>query len=308
MRNPLSGPRRLAINRPRQPHFAPADASYTLVWPDAPPARPPLLRQFRAVRRGVSAVLWTLVAIPIQAVMIALPGRGKVVFARIYWAVFCRLIGMSVRVIGAPVPQGRRIVFAANHCSWLDIPVMGGQLEACFISKDEIARWPGISIVARLGRTIFVSRTRTTVDRERGDMRARLAEGDNLLLFPEGTSSDGSRVRPFRTAFFSITETEDEPPLVQPVSLVYDRLAGLPTGRGTRTRFSWFGDMNLARHFWQFAQGQGMRVTVLLHPPLEPAAFASRKALSNAAWDAVAGGAAALRQNRPVPPAQQASP
>ncbi len=299
MRNPLSGTRRLAINRPLQPNFAPADTSQSLVWPDDPPARPPLLRQIRALRRGVAAVLWTLVAVPIQAVMIALPGRGKVVFARLYWSVFSRLIGISVRVIGAPVPAGRRIVFAANHCSWLDIPVLGGRLEACFISKDEIARWPGVSIVAKLGRTIFVSRTRGTVDKERDDMRARLAAGDNLMLFPEGTSSDGSRVLPFRTAFFSIAEVGgDESPLVQPISLVYDRLAGLPTGRGTRTRFSWFGDMNLAQHFWQFAQGRGMRATILLHPPLEPAAFASRKALSNAAWDAVAGGAAALRQNR----------
>ena len=201
--------------------------------------------------------------------------------------------------------QGRRVIYAANHCSWLDIPVLGGRLEACFVSKDQIARWPGVSLVARLGRTVFVSRQRGATGRERDDMRARLAAGDDLLLFPEGTSSDGSRVMAFRSAFFSIAEADKAgigaPPLIQPVSVVYDRLGGLPTRRGTRAVFSWYGDMDLASHFWRFAQGHGMRATVLMHPPLDPAAFANRKVLAQAAWDAVAGGAAALRQNREEP-------
>jgi 1-acyl-sn-glycerol-3-phosphate acyltransferase len=272
------------------------------VWPDAISTPRRRLQQARAIRRGVLAVTWTLLACLVQAVMLALPGRGKVVFARLYWAGICRCIGLSVRRIGGP-PQrsqitGRRVVFVANHASWLDIPVLGGQLEACFVSKDEIAHWPGVSVVARLGRTVFVSRTRGATGRERDDMRSRLLAGDNLLLFAEGTSSDGSRVLPFRSAFFSVAAGED-PPLIQPVSVVYDRLAGLPTGRNRRPVFSWYGDMDLASHFWQFAQWTGQRATVLLHPPLDPRDFADRKALAQAAWNAVANGAAALRQNRP---------
>jgi 1-acyl-sn-glycerol-3-phosphate acyltransferase len=272
------------------------------VWPDAISPGRRRLQQARAIRRGVLAVLWTLLACPIQAAMLAMPGRGKVVFARLYWAGISRCIGLPVRLMGG-VPQRsqvaeRRVVFVANHSSWLDIPVLGGRLEACFVSKDEIARWPGVSVIARLGRTVFVSRTRGATGRERDDMRARLAAGDNLLLFAEGTSSDGSRVLPFRSAFFSIAAGED-PPLIQPVSVVYDRLAGMATGRNRRPVFSWYGDMNLATHFWQFAQWTGMRATVVLHPPLDPRDFADRKALAQAAWDAVANGAAALRQSRP---------
>ena len=74
-------------------------------------------------------------------------------------------------------------------------------------------------------------------------MRERLAAGDNLVLFPEGTTSDGSRVLPFRSSFFAIAEGED-PPLIQPVSVVYDRLGGLPTGRASRPVFAWYGDMD----------------------------------------------------------------
>ena len=277
-------------------------------WPDTLPRSRQVGRSLRAAWRGTTAILWTVLACVVQALLIVTPGRGKVVFARLYWSVFCRCIGLSVRVVGQPAIGARRVVFAANHCSWLDIPLLGGRLEACFVAKEEIAGWPVVSWVARLGRTVFVSRSRTAIGREREDMAQRLAGGDNLLLFPEGTSSDGSRVMPFRSAFFSIATQGDDPPLVQPVSVVYDRLSGLPTGRSTRVLFAWYGDMNLAAHFWRLAQCRGMRATILLHPPLDPAQYASRKDLAQAAWTAVAGGAAALRQNRPAPETNRPAP
>ena len=286
----------LSVRRGDRTPLRPADDR---LWQDAISPVRRVLRGARAVRRGLVGIAWTLLCCVVQGVLLLLPGRGKVVFARVYWAVFSRLIGLQVRVIGAPVVRDRqrRVIYAANHSSWLDIPVLGGRLEACFVSKDAIASWPGVSLVARLGRTVFVSRTRGATGRERDDMRARLAAGDNLLLFPEGTSSDGSRVLPFRSAFFSIAEGE-LPPLIQPVSVVYDRLGSLPTRRGTRAVFAWYGDMDLGSHFWRLAQWRGLRVTILLHPPIDPRDIPNRKVLAQVAWDAVARGAAAMRQNR----------
>jgi 1-acyl-sn-glycerol-3-phosphate acyltransferase len=262
-------------------------------------------------------ILWTLVAIPIQAICLLLPGRSAIVFARVYWATVCHLLGFRVRVIGAAAGrggEGRPVLFASNHSSWLDIAVLGGQLEAAFIAKGEIARWPVVNVIARLGQTVFVSRQRSATGRERDAMRERLAANGNLILFPEGTSSDGSRVLPFRSSFFSIVDTGPEQgpeqgverdahrPLVQPVSVVYDRLGYLPTGRAARPLFAWYGDMNLATHFWRITQHRGLRATVLLHAPLDPASFTNRKAFANAAYRAVADGAATLRQNRPASP------
>jgi len=280
-----------------------------LPWPGPSiPTRAHLFRRARAIRRGLFGLIFTLVSMLVQAVLLAVPGRGKVVFARIYWRVMCRLIGINVRVLGQPPePGGRPVVFVSNHSSWLDILVLGGRLEACFISKDEVTGWPLVNLVAWLGRTVYVRRRRASTGRERDDMRQRLAGGDNLILFPEGTTSDGSRVLPFRSAFLSIAElpagSDGRPPLVQPVSVVYDRLGFLPTGRASRPLFAWYGDMTIGAHFWQLAQNRGLRATVLLHTPLDPAAFPSRKALAHAAWVAVADGAATLRQNRPAQPA-----
>jgi len=294
-----------------QPRRLPAAALPRLTgdatWPEPRIPGRTFLRGLRAATRAVLVVLWTVLAIPVQAVLIHLPGHAKVGFARLYWRFVTHLLGLRVRVVGQRVQTARPVVFVANHSSWLDIPTLGGLLDACFVSKAEVGRWPGVGIVARLGRTVFVSRRPGETVRERDDMRARLAEGDNLLLFPEGTSSDGSRVLPFRSAFFSIMETGgmegQEPPLVQPVSLVYDRLGWLPTGKATRPVFAWYGGMDLAPHVWRFAQQRGLRATVVIHPPLDPAAFPSRKALAQAAWKVVADGAATLRQNRSLPAA-----
>lgn len=258
-----------------------------------------LLRRLRAIRRAVLVFLWTLVCMPAQAVCLLLPGDLRASFPRLYWSGVSRLLGLQVRVIGERASGGRPVVFVSNHSSWLDVPVLGGRIDACFVSKSEVGGWPFVGTVARLGRTVFVSRQRGATGRERDTMRDRLASGDNLLLFPEGTTSDGSRVLPFRSSFFAIAEGA-EPPLLQPVSVVYDRLGGLPTGRAARPLFAWYGDMDLASHYWRLAQHRGLRVTVLLHAPLDPARYTDRKALSHAVWHIVADGASTLRQNRPV--------
>jgi 1-acyl-sn-glycerol-3-phosphate acyltransferase len=239
----------------------------------------------------------------IQAAFLITGASARVGFAAFYWAMLARMIGLQLRIIGAqPAPRtrrpgGRPIIYVCNHASWLDILALGGTLRACFVAKDDVAGWPLVGTIARLGRTVFVSRSRQGIGRERDQMQERLVAGDDLILFPEGTSSDGTRVLPFHSSFFAAAYGEGKP-LIQPVSVVYDRLAGLPVGRASRSVFAWYGDMELAPHVWRVAQWRGKRVSLLFHPPLDPADFANRKALSQAAWQIVADGAAALRQNR----------
>ena len=261
---------------------------------------PRIFRQLLAARRVAAVLLFTPAAAIVQAVLLLFSGPAKVHFAAFYWGTVARLLGLQVRLIGAPASRTRRpVIYVCNHASWLDIPAVGGTLHACFVAKDDVAGWPIVGTIARLGRTVFVSRSRQGIGRERDQMRDRLLAGDDLILFPEGTSSDGSRVLPFHSSFFAAAYG-DANPLIQPVSVVYDRLAGLPVGRSSRTVFAWFGDMSLAPHFWCLAQWRGKRVSLLFHPVMDPADYASRKALSQAAWQVVADGAADLRQNRPA--------
>lgn len=295
---------------PRIPFMQPHDEEADGAWFIGPiPTRRRLLRPLRAIRIGIQAVVWTALSLAVQSLLILVPGRAKAIFPRIFWSVMCGMLSMRIRVIGEPADRaadGRPVVFVSNHSSWLDIPVLGARLEASFIAKQEIGKWPVVSLVAKLGRTLYVRRSRASTGRERDEMLARLQSGGNLILFPEGTSSDGSRVLPFRSAFLSVAElpvtADGRPPLVQPVSIVYDRLAGLPTGRASRPLFAWYGDMDLGSHFWRLAQHRGLRATILFHEPLDPAAFASRKELTRVVWQVAADGASTLRQNRKATP------
>jgi 1-acyl-sn-glycerol-3-phosphate acyltransferase len=267
-------------------------------WGDIMEPRP-LGGRFRAIRRIISAVIWTMIAIPIQAVLMLLPGQAKISFGCFYHRVLCWLIGLKVQVVGK-VSDKPATLFLPNHSSWLDILVLGSVLRASFVSKSEVGEWPVVGIIAKLGRTVFVSRRRSsTVLREADTMRERLQAGDSLILFAEGTSNDGTRVLPFRSAFLAAAVDSKA---VQPVSLVYDRLGGLPACRRDRPLFAWYGDMDIASHFWRIARRSGARATVLLHEPADPANLPDRKILTAAVSDVVAAGAAQLRQNRPATP------
>jgi 1-acyl-sn-glycerol-3-phosphate acyltransferase len=219
-------------------------------------------------------------------------------FARIYHLVLCRLLGLDVRVVGTPCRDGP-VLFLSNHSSWLDILVIGSVVKACFVAKAEVGQWPGIGLVAHLGRTVFVSRTRGTTGREADEMRRRLAAGDSMILFPEGTSNDGTRTLPFRSSFLA---TADAARMVQPVSIVYDRLGGLPACRRDRPLFAWYGDMDIGTHLWRLSRRSGARATILLHEPFAPGTLPDRKTLTAEVSHIVALGCATLRQNRPAVP------
>jgi len=260
-----------------------------------------MLGFLRMLTRLVLALLWTLPSMLFQSVLMLLPGRGPEWFARIYWAGVRRILGLRLTVVGQ-LAEGRPIVFIANHCSWIDIVALGSVLPGCFVSKADVAGWPLVGWIAKLGRTIFVSRHRATMERERADMHARLAAGDNIILFPEGTTSDGVRILPFQSGFLAIAEAPARP-VIQVVTIVYDGLDGLPVRRRDRPEISWYGDMDMAGHFPKIGRRWMFHATVILDPPLNYAAFGNRKILSAAVKARLEANAAALRQGRGAAPA-----
>lgn len=280
--------------------------------------------QARAVLRLGAIAVWVPLSVGFEACLLLVPGTVKIRWTRVIWSILCKLLGLRIRVIGkragtvggarARARGERPVIYISNHSTWLDVLVLGKLLPSVFVAKGDIENWPVMGLVSKIGRTIFVSRQRSTTGRERDLMIRRMVEGDNLVLFPEGTSSDGSRVLPFMSAFFAIAKLPRLPegeksalpvvyapgmsPIIQPISIVYDKLEGLPVVRRRRPVFAWYGDMDLGPHLWQLAQWHASRATVVLHEPLDPELFPSRKALAQAAWHAVARGAAELRQNQ----------
>jgi 1-acyl-sn-glycerol-3-phosphate acyltransferase len=236
----------------------------------------------------------TLVLLPVQLVFVLLRLHGMATRLPLhYHRLCCRIFGFEIVRVGE-VAKTRPTLFVANHTSYLDIPVLGATLPASFVAKTEVASWPGFGVLAKLQRTVFVDRKRGTTHHQRDDIQARLEAGDNLILFPEGTSNDGNRVLPFRSALLSVAERriKDGALTVQPVSVSYTGLNGVPLGHGLRPLLAWYGDMTLAPHLWAFCRLGRVRVVVEFHPPTSIGAFASRKELTRYCFDRVAGGVA----------------
>jgi len=240
--------------------------------------------------------VWTLLAMPVQAVLLTRPGRGKERFAQAYWRGVARILGLRLRVVGQ-LTAARPVLFVSNHCSWVDVIALGTVLPGCFIAKGDVAHWPVINLVAKLGRTVFVTRSRATVAHEQHDLERRLAQGDNIILFPEGTTSDGNHVLPFASAFLALAFGEAKP-AVQPVTIVYDQLDGLPVGLEDMAEIAWYGDMELAPHFLKLARRKSFRATILLGQTVPPGTHANRKTLTAALEQEISANAALLRQGR----------
>lgn len=190
----------------------------------------------------------------------------------------CRLcvwiMGLRRQVLGRLV-RGPALV-VANHVSWLDIFVLNATGPLYFVSKAEVSGWPGIGALARITGTLFIRRDRREAAAQADQFRARLQAGHRMLLFPEGTSTDGRRVLPFKPTLFAGAGDEVG---VQPVSLVYEPPAGAPP-----EFYAWVGDTGFGEHLLAvLARWRQGRVRVVVHAPLDRAEVVGRKALAAAA-------------------------
>ena len=194
----------------------------------------------------------------------------------------CRILGIRIERRGRP-SRVQPTLFVSNHVSYLDITVLGALIPGSFVAKAEVRSWPYFGWLARLQRTVFVERRATRSGQGRSEILDRLKAGDNLILFPEGTSGDGNSVLPFKSALFSVAENwaGDSTLTIQPVSVAYTKLDGLPLGRHLRPFYAWYGDMDLLPHLWQLAGLGQVTVVVHFHAPVTLAELGSRKALSD---------------------------
>jgi 1-acyl-sn-glycerol-3-phosphate acyltransferase len=234
---------------------------------------------------------WTLLLIPPQTVAVGLDLQIALRIPKLYHRGVCRIFGLAVETAGK-IAETRPILFAANHCSYFDIPVLGSLLQASFVAKEEIRGWPLLGLLARLQRSIFISRRVADTRSARDELARKLRAGTSLILFPEATTNDGNRLLPFRSALFGLADRElvDGQLAVQPVTIAYTRQNGIPIGYANRARFAWFGDMALARHFLQAIRGGRITVLVHFHPPVDAGRFKSRRALAQHCFEQIARG------------------
>ncbi len=257
---------------------------------------------FLAIGRLLLYFPLTLALLPVQCVAVKMNSGLARRLPAFYHKLVCRIFGIR-RVVRGEISATRPTLFVSNHSSYMDIHIIGSVLIGSFVAKREVADWPFFGTLARLQRTVFVQRRPRHAGEQRGEMAARIADGDSLILFPEGTSNDGNRTLPFKSALFGIAELEcgGKPVTVQPVSIAYTQLDGIPLGRQMRPFVAWYGDMELLPLLWSLVGLGRLTVRMDLHAPVTIDQFKSRKAMAEYCQRVVAGGVTAALHGRPQP-------
>ncbi len=257
----------------------------------------------RLVQTVLILAVFTLAVMPLQLLGIRrgwkLAADLPMTWQRLAW----RLIGMRVTVVGTPAPPP--VLIAANHTSWLDITVLGGIMKPLsFVAKSEVASWPVLGHLAKLQRTIFIDRTRRLdtgpVAAEAGQ---RVARGEAVVLFPEGTTGDGNRVLSFKSALIGAAghAAGDSFATVQPVAIAYVGIHGLPVSHSDRPSVAWYGDMDFVGHFLRIVRRGGMDVTVAFGEPIAFGPGSNRKKVAEQCEAEVRRMIEAIRAGTPSP-------
>jgi 1-acyl-sn-glycerol-3-phosphate acyltransferase len=245
-------------------------------------ARKAPLSQVRAALCILGVVLCLVPVILFQPLLLRLPGGAKEKVPYWFFKVSCRIMGIAVEVHGRRSPE-QPVLYVANHISWLDIFTLGGVMTPSFVARADLEGWVGFGWLSTLRRTIFIDReNRARSGAHLEQMIERLEAGDSLILFPEGTSSDGGRVLPFKSSLFAVAERwQGEKPLtVQPVTVAYTRINAMPLGRHFRSYVGWYGDMDLMPHVWELLGFGRVTAVITFHEPVTLQTVGGRKAMS----------------------------
>lgn len=223
-----------------------------------------------------------MVLMPAQWLALRLGPRAAHTIPILFHRMLCRVLGVRRTVRGkVPAPRERGLIIA-NHLSWLDIAVIGARGPVSFIAKSEIEGWPVFGHLAKLQRTLFIDRSRRTATGQMSAIMAeRLAAGESLVLFAEGTTSDGTRVLPLKSSLIGAVHQalgeENAEITVWPLSIAYTGRRGIPGGRIGRSSLAWYGDTELAPHLAEVLNGGPLDVVLTWGEPIRMGHAVSRK-------------------------------
>ena len=189
------------------------------------------------------------------------------------------LVNINVEVIGERNLDNFPTLYVSNHLSYLDIPVLGSRLNARFIAKNEISNWPIIGFLSKVGNTIFIKRNLRFLKTNKSIIFDYISRGDNIILFPEGTTSDGIRVLSFKSSL--LTSLEQKNILIQPIVIKYQSINGMPLNRWLKPIIAWYGDMDLKPHLINILKLFSIKAKIIVLPPLNGRDFTNRKDMTS---------------------------
>lgn len=248
-----------------------------------------------------------LIFVPIQWVwsrLTFLPGWHWI--PRMFYSMGAVFVGLKITVMGTPA-TGRATLIVSNHISWTDVVAIGAVADVTYVAKKEVAKWFFVGFMSTLQRTVYVDRTRRTdAKRTTSEMAKRLAGGEAVVLFAEGQSDVGTHVLPFRSALVgaaqqAMVEAGATEVMIQPLTVSYTRLQGLPVGRTDRNLIAWIKGKSVGQNIKEILTGGVKEVTLAFGEPRPMAADADRKKVTREAEVEVRRMLVALNRGEQVP-------
>jgi len=236
----------------------------------------PLFHSLRVVISTLLLIVWCAVMLLVHLCwkILQLPKIEKCYF--VFHGGCCWLFNLRCHVSGE-ISTVRPTLFLSNHISYLDVFVLGKYVPAYFIAKSEVSGWPILGWLAKAQNTLFFERNSKKV---RGQMKVMSdhfeAEG-NLILFPEGTSTDGTHVQPFKSSLLQSVELSEKEVLIQPVTLAYTKYKDQPMCHQRRDQYAWYATMPFASHFFNALGLAKADVEITFHQPVTLSDFENRK-------------------------------
>jgi len=243
-----------------------------------------------------AAILVLLVLLPFQLVgllfvKLGWTGAGSLVPVWFHRAILF-LFGIRVQLEGN-LSRDRPLLIVANHLSWLDIVVVGSIAPLSFVAKADMASWPIFGQLAKLQRTVFIKREeRRSSGQQASDIAERMTAREIMVLFPEGTTTDGNKLAPFKTPLFeaakiALAASPVDIAIVQPIAIDYARLHGMPVGRSDRPHVAWPGEIGLIESLVPVVRKGALDVVIHVGAPIAMDATSNRKIIAAEATSAI---------------------
>jgi 1-acyl-sn-glycerol-3-phosphate acyltransferase len=227
--------------------------------------------------------------------VLGLANRWKIIsrLARSFVFLSRTILNIKITMAGneGPLERGGYVIIA-NHVSYVDGIVLGSIFPILFVSKKEVKSWPIIGQWNTLCGTIFIDRQRKkTAPFLIEEMIQKLRQEANILLFPEGTSTNGERMLPFQTVPLAAPLRNRS--IIVPVTLAYKTIEEQPVTPANRDLIYWYGDMEFLNHFWRLMIVGSIEVLVTIQPKIEcfryPDNSAGRRKLAEDCYNSVLG-------------------
>lgn len=252
------------------------------------------MRSVIATLKLMAFFVLSLFVVPLQYLLLCFhKGDKAYIIPKIWHKGVCAIFRIKVSVRGAP-GSGKQTLYVSNHLSYLDIPAIATILKASFVAKKDVAKWPVFGFLSKLQQTAFIDRSRGAAAKEAGALQTMLTEGKSLIIFPEGTSTDGQNVLPFKSSLFSLALNDAATSLdIQPFTIQVKEVNGkAPTTQELRDIYAWHREMDteLPQHLWLFAKSKGVKITLTFHPVTNASEYKDRKTLAKYCHEAVSNG------------------